>query len=232
MGKDLILFIICDSEINLEGVKAIVSKDCSINIGGSTLSVDEAVIRISTIKPNVVLLCICENNVGRMLEFINQIKRFCAEVRIVVLLHSSNREVILKVIPSGVHAILGRDACCTELLHAIHTINDGGGLLLGSTLPLEDLLRTYGSVGNLEVQKPYGLTPRELKVLELLAKGNAVKTIAEKLNMSTSTVETYKERIKSRLGADSIIEVVAFAVRNGIVTSLIYIGIFAATIIR
>lgn len=50
-----------------------------------------------------------------------------------------------------------------------------------------------------------GLTRRETQVLELQAKGETWKGIADKLNLSLRTVEKYVERIKLKTGASSIL---------------------------
>jgi DNA-binding CsgD family transcriptional regulator len=61
------------------------------------------------------------------------------------------------------------------------------------------------------------LSSRELAVLELLAKGKSNKEVASILTISARTVETYRLRIKLKLGLNSVVELVHYAVRHGIV---------------
>jgi DNA-binding NarL/FixJ family response regulator len=58
---------------------------------------------------------------------------------------------------------------------------------------------------------------RELQVLDLLAQGESNKQVASALTISEKTVETYRSRIKLKLGLNSLVELVHYAIRHGIV---------------
>ncbi|WP_370505610.1 response regulator transcription factor [Serratia fonticola] len=60
------------------------------------------------------------------------------------------------------------------------------------------------------------LTTREINVLRHLVKGHKNKEIAEHLFISEKTVSTYKTRIMAKLGVNSVIEMVNYAGRNGL----------------
>ena len=60
-------------------------------------------------------------------------------------------------------------------------------------------------------------TPREKEVISLCRDGLSCKEIAMRLGISTSTVNTYKERIFSKLGINSTMEMVQYALKNGII---------------
>jgi DNA-binding NarL/FixJ family response regulator len=61
------------------------------------------------------------------------------------------------------------------------------------------------------------LSDRERDVLRLLAAGQRTKEIAERLNISAKTVETYRSRIMVKLGIDNLPGLVKFAIRAGLV---------------
>ncbi len=61
------------------------------------------------------------------------------------------------------------------------------------------------------------LSGRELQVLDLLAQGESNKQVASALTISEKTVETYRSRIKLKLGLHSLVELVHYAIRHGIV---------------
>jgi DNA-binding NarL/FixJ family response regulator len=62
------------------------------------------------------------------------------------------------------------------------------------------------------------LTPRQREVLRLLAEGRRVKEIAAQLGLSVRTVETHKYEIMHLLEMDNVVDLVRFAIRQGIVT--------------
>lgn len=61
------------------------------------------------------------------------------------------------------------------------------------------------------------LTPREVEIVRLCAEGKSAQEIAEALNLSKRTVEGHKQRIFSKLNCNSVIELVNYAYRNGLV---------------
>jgi DNA-binding CsgD family transcriptional regulator len=61
------------------------------------------------------------------------------------------------------------------------------------------------------------LSGRELEVLSLLAQGKSNKQVASALTISEKTVETYRSRIKLKLGLNSLVELVHYAIRHGVV---------------
>ena len=63
----------------------------------------------------------------------------------------------------------------------------------------------------------HGLTRRELEVLKLLASGLTNRTIAERLHVTTRTVDTHVSRILSKLGVPTRAAATAFAHRHGLV---------------
>jgi DNA-binding NarL/FixJ family response regulator len=61
------------------------------------------------------------------------------------------------------------------------------------------------------------LTSREREILLLLAEGNSGRQIASRLGISTKTVETHRSKIARKIGVKSRVDVVRYAMRNGLV---------------
>ena len=64
-----------------------------------------------------------------------------------------------------------------------------------------------------------GLSPRELEVLGLVARGHTSRRIGELLFISTRTVESHRASINSKLGARSRADLVEYALENGLLGS-------------
>jgi DNA-binding NarL/FixJ family response regulator len=62
------------------------------------------------------------------------------------------------------------------------------------------------------------LTKRQREVLQLLAEGYLAKEIADKLNISTRTVEYHKYRMMKDLGLKTAAELIRYAVRHHVVS--------------
>jgi DNA-binding NarL/FixJ family response regulator len=66
------------------------------------------------------------------------------------------------------------------------------------------------------VEPPKRLTPREREIVQLLAEGSGTKEIARRLGVGTETVRTHRAAVMKKLGVHSVVEVVRYAVRNGL----------------
>lgn len=138
-------------------------------------------------------------------------------VRTLVLSHYKKPAYILKAISSGACAYLAKDSSPESIVNAIADVADGKCLFFGETLDSVKITRLFGGKENMEARKPQGLTARELEVLQLTTSGYSNSQIASAMEISLNTVDSYKERIKTKFGLDSIVECVAHAVADGLV---------------
>lgn len=60
------------------------------------------------------------------------------------------------------------------------------------------------------------LSPRERQVLQLVVEGKTSKTIAQTLNLSPKTVETYRSRVMQKLDIEDFPSLVRFAIQHGL----------------
>lgn len=139
-------------------------------------------------------------------------------VRTMVLSHYKHPGYILLAITSGASAYLSKDSESEEILEAVRKVAEGSSLFFGDTIPRELICSLFGDDRELRSRKPMGLSAKEMEVLRLICSGYSNSQIAAAFGIATTTVETYKERIKAKFGMDTIIECVASAVARGIVT--------------
>ncbi len=148
-------------------------------------------------------------------EWISQSK---PEIKVIILSMHINEIYILNSVKAGVKGYLPKDAGKEELLHAIKTVIEGEEYY--SKEISEILLKSYVNKTKLkargELQK-VELTERELEVVKLVAEGFMNKEISDQLNISIRTVETHKTNIIQKLKLKSSIDIVKYAIKNGII---------------
>jgi DNA-binding NarL/FixJ family response regulator len=66
-------------------------------------------------------------------------------------------------------------------------------------------------------RSPSQLTPLEREILQLLVEGRKNRDVGKVLNISVKTAETHRARIMSKLGMDSVADLVRYAIRNGLI---------------
>ena len=96
-------------------------------------------------------------------------------------------------------------------------LEDGSGAPVG-TLELWHELQTGDADAVSGTPLLDALTRRQREILELVAEGCAVKTIASRLNISVKTVEFHKTRLMRRLGKHGTAELTRFAVASGLIS--------------
>jgi Response regulator containing a CheY-like receiver domain and an HTH DNA-binding domain len=140
-------------------------------------------------------------------------------VRTLVLSHYKKPAYILNAIASGACAYLAKDSTPESIVNAILEVASGKYLFFGETIDSAYITRLFGGKENLSARKPQGLTVRELEVLQLTTSGYSNGQIASAMGIALNTVDSYKERIKGKFGLDSIVECVAHAVADELVST-------------
>jgi RNA polymerase sigma factor (sigma-70 family) len=62
------------------------------------------------------------------------------------------------------------------------------------------------------------LSPREREILRLVAEGKTSREIADRLSISSKTVDTYRSRLMRKIGVENLAELVKFAIRHGVIS--------------
>lgn len=139
-------------------------------------------------------------------------------VAALVLSHYKIPAYIIQAITYGARGYLAKDSEPSEIADAILAAAAGDCVFFGETLPLRDITRIFGGEEFAKARRPQNLSPKELEVLQLVTSGYSNAQIASAMNVATTTVDSYKERIKGKFGLDTMVECVARAVAQELVT--------------
>jgi DNA-binding NarL/FixJ family response regulator len=138
----------------------------------------------------------------------------------IVVLTASRRQIDFALaVANGAAGMLHKSVNIDDILATIRRLASGEAIL--SPAEMVELLRLAGQqrTRDWEAQGRISqLTKRELAVLEALSQGLSDKSIADQLNISHETVRSHMVNILGKLGVDSRLQAVLFAVRNGVVS--------------
>ena len=216
--KYIKLLLVDDSEIHLEGLKSVLRPYKELQIAGEAYSVNEVKSFLKQQIPDVILLDISLEEEGDGLEMAKNHYQAYPQISVIILSHYKDVHFIVEALKAHVRAYLAKDTKPADLFHAIVSAVGGKGLFFGETLPYSTLVKAFGGEDHLKRGNPYGLSEQETKVIQLLADGNSSKQISDILCIDKTTVESYKERIKSKFGCDTVVEIVVRAIKNDIIT--------------
>lgn len=211
------IFIVDDSEIHLEGMKSILKRSDNLTVTATAQTAGEAKQLLRKEKYDLAILDISLEEETDGLDLAHFIKTTFPDMPIIILSHYKDIHYIIQSLKMQLNGYLAKDTQAEELICAIQTVVQGKGFYFGNTISYNDIIKAFGGEENVKKRKPYELTDRELEVIQLLANGYTSKEIANELNIDRNTVETYKDRIKSKLDCKSAIEIVVFAYKNKLI---------------
>jgi DNA-binding NarL/FixJ family response regulator len=206
------IFIVDDHEIIREGLKKILREEPDLKVIGEAQNGDEVLKNIKNIDCDIMLLDM--NMPGKSgLELLSDIKELKPNLHILVLSIHPEDKFALRTLKAGASGYLCKDTALDELVIAIRKVHVKGRYL--STNLAEQLAFDYMPDKN---QLPHdSLSNREQEIMYMLVSGKKVKDIAKELELSISTVFTYRVRIFEKLSIKSNVELTHYALNNKLV---------------
>jgi two-component system response regulator NreC len=144
------------------------------------------------------------------------IKKF-PRTKFLVITEMLSKNDLNKVMASGITSFLLKDCDKSEILEAINSTIKGEKFICGkiaSFLTAASEIKTNNSFIKSLNCDGMAVTEREIEIIQAIAEGLSNKLIADKLSLSTHTVNTHRKNIMSKLGVNNTAGVVMFAVKN------------------
>ncbi len=215
MGK-IKLLLADDHAVLRAGLRTLFNAQPDMEVIAEAANGQETVLKTHDFAPDIVLMDITMPGLSGF-EATREIKRQNPTTKVLVLTMHDDESYLHQMFSAGADGYVPKKVAGTELLDAIRATYRGEHFIHASmTGGLVDKLRDE------EIPKPAAshdkdrLSQREREVLQLLAMGYTNQQIADKLYLSVKTVETYKARLKEKLGLRGRAELVRYAIKIGL----------------
>jgi DNA-binding NarL/FixJ family response regulator len=208
------VLIVDDHNLVREGLKAVFEQGNEVEIVGEAGSGEEALEMVGEVEPDVILMDISMPGMNGI-QATKLIRERHPGARIVMLTMLDQEGYVYEAVKAGATGYMLKNTSSDDLVHAIQTVNEGKALLHPDATA--QLLKEFVTLADNKA-KDYGLSGREMEVLQELSLGNTNKEIAKALWISEQTVKTHVAHIFGKLGTSDRTETVATALRNGLVT--------------
>jgi DNA-binding NarL/FixJ family response regulator len=173
----------------------------------------EAVAAVLKHRPDVVLMDIRMPEMDG-LEATRRIAAARSDVRIIILTTFDLDQYVYAALAAGASGFLLKDVSPEHLIAAVRLVRCGDALLAPSIT--RRLVERFAPRGNSEGLS--ALTPRELEVLGLIARGLSNAELAAALTLSEATVKTHVARILGKLQLRDRVQAVVLAYETGLIT--------------
>ena len=210
------LLLADDHGVLRAGLKTLFSAQPDIEVVAEASDGDDAVRQSRETNPDIVLMDITMPGLNG-LAATQKIKRQNPETKVLILTMHEDESYLHQAFRAGADGYVPKKAADTEVIAAIRATFRGEHFIHPSmTSSLVAGLRQREMPDTTTWQND-GLSEREREVLRLLALGHTNQQIADTLYLSVKTVETYKSRLKEKLGCEGRAELVRYAIRMGLI---------------
>jgi DNA-binding NarL/FixJ family response regulator len=213
------ILIADDQSLVRTGFRMILDAEPDLDVVGEAIHGREAVDKAKAAKPDVILMDI------RMpeLDGIEATRRIVAEngddaPKILMLTTFDLNEYVYEALRAGASGFLLKDVPAEQLADGVRVVAAGEALLAPSVT--RRLLSEFAQVRPRDAAPPPAfeeLTPRELEVFRLIARGMSNAEVAQELIVSETTVKTHVARVLMKLSLRDRIQAVVLAYESGII---------------
>lgn len=210
--KKIRLVIADDHAVVRKGLIQIIAETQDIVVAGEADNGNRLLELIREINPDVVLMDIAMPGKSGW-DVIIQLKSERPKLPVIILSISPEEDYGTQFFKAGASGYLTKTSAPEQLVEAIRTVSRGG--LFVSPVLAEKM--AFDLVKNSEKPPHESLSPREFQILCMIASGNTVKEIAEKLSVSIPTISTHRARILRKMQMDSNAKLINYVFKNKLI---------------
>ncbi|WP_259417828.1 helix-turn-helix transcriptional regulator [Bacillus toyonensis] len=217
-NEQIRLCIVDDHSFIRESLHTILDGQEDLQVVGMAEDGERALELCERLKPDVVLMDLEIPNLDGI-HATKMIKEKWPDIRVLILSTFQNTERAKEIIRNGADGYVLKSIDSRELAESIRLAYRGGTMINHDLF--HRMWEENEKTGSFELKsdgKEYGLTKRELEILELLSQGSRYKTIASKLYLSNGTVRNYASNLYEKLGVKNREEAVQKAKDTGLLS--------------
>jgi DNA-binding NarL/FixJ family response regulator len=204
-GQRISILSVDDHDLVRKGVAAILATEPDLNLVAEANTAQDAIRLYREHRPHVTLMDLrLPDKSG--IETTREIREEFPEAKIIALTSYDGDQDIYRALEAGMRGYLLKEMVHTEVIRAIRIVNAGKRFI-----PVEVSQQVSGFFPEV------ALTPREIEVLILVARGFGNKEVGDMLGTAAGTVKAHVQSILHKLGAKDRTHAVTIALRRGII---------------
>jgi two-component system, NarL family, response regulator NreC len=207
------ILIADDHGVLRAGLRTLLNAEPNLEVVGEASDGDTVLRLANELRPDIVLLDISMPGPGGI-EVTRQLKASLPELRVLILTAHEDESMLREAVQAGAAGYIIKRAVESELINAILSVSRGD--LYVHPAMTRALLKETSLFPSMPEPSVESLTPREIEVLRLIAKGYTNGQIAKELSLSVRTVESHRANLMGKLELRSRVELVRYAMEHGL----------------
>ena len=205
------VLIVDDHPLMREGLALSLNAEADLTVCGQAANSEEALAKLEQLDPDLVLMDISLPSMSGF-ELTRHIRALNVDVRVLVVSRHDEAFYAERAIRTGAHGYVMKIEAGDVLVKAVRRVVSGG-IYVSENVSDKMLHALVAGRKEMTTVPIDVLSNRELEVFEHSGSGLGTRDIAEKLHLSVKTVESYRSRIKDKLGIKSAAEFMRRAVQ-------------------
>jgi len=199
-----------DHQMVRQALKALLERE-GFQVSGEADDGAQAIKLAAEQRPDVAVLDVAMPVLSG-LDAAQEIKRVSPKTKVILLTMHAEDHHVLRSLRAGAKGFLLKTHAAEDLVRALREVSRGGIYL--SPEASRALMDEYQTKVDLS---PDPLSPRERRVVQLIAEGQSTKQVAASLKISVKTAETHRARIMTKLNIHQTAGLVRYAIRRGLI---------------
>ena len=212
-AERLRVFFADDHPIVLDGIKALIAEDERLDLVGYALDGPTALRRAIELRPDVAVLDLSMPGMNGI-DVAKRLIAACPDCRVLILSVHEDAAYLRQALEIGAVGYVLKRTATEALNRGIHAVASGG-IYLDPAIAGRAAGSGARQLPAAAALKEADLSSREIEVARLTASGYSTKMIAQRLNIGGKSVETYKTRYMHKLGFQSRVELIHYAIGKG-----------------
>ena len=207
------IVVVDDHPIVLSGLISVLEREPDLQVVARCTDGTSAIAAVAHHRPDVLLLDV-QMPPPNGLAVLRELQQRRLSVRVILLTASVQDDDVMEAVRLGIRGLLPKESLTDDVVRCVRVVESGGtcldpalvGRAMAALLTREAALREVARL----------LTPREIKVVQMLAQGLRNREIAERLFVSEGTIKVHLHRIFEKIGITSREQLVAYARDKGL----------------
>jgi DNA-binding NarL/FixJ family response regulator len=204
-----------DHELILDGLKATLKNTEEFEIVAEASNGEELLRLTRDLQPDVILTDIKMPKMDGI-AVTKLIKAEFAYIEVIGITSYDEEDLVIDMLNAGAKGYLIKTAGKAEILKAIKAVYKGQSYYCNSTnYKLAEMITKRNS-NPLRKKDNVVFTDRELQVIDLMCEGLPSKLIADKLGLTTRTIERYRDMIMGKMDVNNVASAVVYAISHNL----------------